>query len=85
VARHAGPDACAWVLLERLDDQLQVTIRDDGAGLNPGRLEAAEREGRLGVAGSIRGRIADLGGAATITSAPGQGTTVELAVPVATR
>ena len=85
VARHAGPDACAWVLLERLDDQLQVTIRDDGAGLAPGRLEVAEREGRLGVAGSIRGRIAALGGAATITSTPGQGTTVELALPVATR
>jgi signal transduction histidine kinase len=85
VVRHAGPHACAWVLLERLDDQLQVTIRDNGAGLAPGRLEAAEREGRLGVAGSIRGRIVALGGAATITSSPGQGTTVELALPVAIR
>jgi signal transduction histidine kinase len=85
VVRHAGPHACAWVLLERLDDQLHVTIRDDGAGLAPGRLEAAEREGRLGVAGSIRGRIVALGGAATITSSPGQGTTVELALPVAIR
>lgn len=85
VARHAGADACAWVLLERLDDRLHVTVRDDGAGLPPGRLAAAEREGRLGVAGSIRGRIADLGGTATITSIPGDGTTVELAVPVLPR
>jgi len=83
VARHAGPDACAWVLLERLDDQLQVTIRDDGLGFAPGRLATAERDGRLGVAGSIHGRLVSLGGTATITSAPGQGTVVELELPCA--
>ena len=38
-------------------------------------------QGRLGVAQSIRGRIADLGGTVRINSAPGQGTEVELAVP----
>ncbi|HZE48349.1 MAG TPA: ATP-binding protein, partial [Jatrophihabitantaceae bacterium] len=83
--RHAGPDAGVWVLLERLDDRLCVTVRDDGAGMVPGRLDAAEREGRLGVAGSIRGRLAALGGTATITSAPGAGTVVELVLPVDAR
>jgi len=83
VARHAGPKARAWVLLERLDDALCVTVRDDGAGMPPERLDAAEREGRLGVVGSIRGRLAALGGRATITSAPGEGTVVELVLPVA--
>ena len=85
VARHAGPDAGVWVLLERLDDRLCLTVRDDGVGMVPGQLEAAEREGRLGVAGSIRGRLAALGGTVTITSAPGAGTVVELVLPVDAR
>jgi signal transduction histidine kinase len=58
-----------------------VSVRDDGAGIPAGRLEAAEREGRLGVAQAIRGRIADLGGTVRIHSAPGQGTEIEMTVP----
>jgi signal transduction histidine kinase len=33
------------------------------------------------VARSIRGRLADLGGTATVTSTPGEGTVVELVLP----
>ncbi len=44
-------------------------------------LADAEREGRLGVAQSIRGRLRDLGGSAEFVSVPGQGTEVELRVP----
>ncbi len=82
VAQHAGPSACSWVLLERLDDRVRVTVRDDGAGMPDGRLEAAEAEGRFGVAGSIRRRVETLGGQATITSAPGEGTLVEIVLPL---
>ncbi len=81
VAAHAGDGAHAWVLLETVDDSLRVTVRDDGAGFDTGRLEAARRDGRVGVARSIRGRIADLGGRCTITSAPGMGTEIEMVVP----
>nr|BFE68060.1 hypothetical protein GCM10020092_013610 [Actinoplanes digitatis] len=56
-------------------------MRDEGPGIAPERLDEAEEQGRLGVAQSIRGRIADLGGAVRITSAPGQGTEVELTLP----
>jgi signal transduction histidine kinase len=45
------------------------------------RLARAADEGRLGVAQSIRGRIAELGGTVRIDSTPGQGTEVELTVP----
>lgn len=83
VAAHAGPRAQAWVLLETLDDALRVTVRDDGAGFAEGRLAAAEQDGRLGVARSVRGRLADLGGHAAIRSAPGRGTEVELVLPYA--
>ena len=81
VERHAGPGASAWVLVEDEDDAVAVTVRDDGAGMPAGRLEAAEREGRLGVAASIRARVEDVGGTAVVVSAPGQGTEVELRVP----
>ena len=80
VAEHA-PGAQAWVVIEEDPDDVLVTVRDDGPGLPPGRLEAAAAAGRLGVVQSIRGRIRALGGAVTITSAPGEGTEVELRVP----
>ena len=81
VRRHAGPGAQAWVLVEDEGDAVVVTVRDDGAGIAPGRLAEAERDGRLGVASSVRGRIADHGGTTTVVSAPGDGTEVELRVP----
>ncbi|WP_374193039.1 MacS family sensor histidine kinase [Streptomyces sp. AV19] len=81
VAQHAGEDAKAWILLEDEPDEVIVTVRDDGPGIPEGRLADAEREGRMGVALSIRGRLRDLGGRAELVSVPGQGTEVELRVP----
>ncbi|WP_148575080.1 MacS family sensor histidine kinase [Nocardioides caldifontis] len=81
VRRHVGEDAPAWVLVEDLGGSVVVTVRDEGPGIPPGRLDEAEREGRLGVRESIRGRVADLGGEARLVSAPGQGTEWELVVP----
>ncbi|MER7458541.1 DUF5931 domain-containing protein [Micromonospora sp. NPDC126480] len=79
VARHAG--GRAWVLIEDEEAMVTVSVRDEGPGFADGRLAEAAAQGRLGVARSIRGRIADLGGTVTITSAPGAGTEVELTVP----
>ncbi|RBQ20529.1 sensor histidine kinase [Spongiactinospora rosea] len=81
VRRHCGAGAHAWILAEGEEDTITVTVRDDGPGIPEGRLEEAAAAGRLGVAQSIRGRVADLGGRVVITSAPGQGTEVELTVP----
>jgi signal transduction histidine kinase len=69
------------VLVEQLPGQVLVSVRDEGPGLQPGRLAEAEAEGRLGVSGSIRGRMADLGGAAELRSSPGAGTEWELVLP----
>jgi len=44
-------------------------------------LVQAARDGRLGVAQSICGRVRDLGGTVDVHTAPGQGTEVELRVP----
>jgi signal transduction histidine kinase len=81
VRRHCGERARAWLLVEDEPEVITVTIRDDGPGIPDGRLAEAAAAGRLGISHSIRGRIRDLGGAATITSVPGEGTEVQLRVP----
>ncbi len=81
VDKHVGPEAKAWVLLEDLGEEVVLTVRDDGPGIPPGRLEQAAGEGHLGVAKSIRGRVAALGGTCALQTAPGQGTEWEMRVP----
>lgn len=81
VAQHAGEGARAFVLVEDEGTAVLVTVRDDGVGIEPGRLEQAEADGRLGVSSSVRGRVEDLGGTVALWSQPGQGTEVELRVP----
>ena len=81
VRRHCGGTARAWVLLDDQEEAITLTIRDDGPGIPPGRLELAEAEGRLGVSQAIRGRMRDLGGSACVTSTPGTGTEVRLRLP----
>ncbi len=85
VRRHAGPDAAAFVLLEDTGDEVIVSVRDDGAGIAPGRLREAAAEGRMGITRSIIGRVEALGGRAVLESAPGAGTEWELTVPAGRR
>lgn len=80
VAAHAGPDARAFLLLEDLADNVLVTVRDDGVGIVPGRLERAVAEGRMGISKSIVGRLHSLGGTAVLASGE-DGTEWELSVP----
>ncbi|WP_328855955.1 DUF5931 domain-containing protein [Williamsia herbipolensis] len=80
-ARHAGPGARVFVLLEDLGESVVVSVRDDGVGIAPGRVAAAAASGRLGIAQSIVGRVESLGGRAVLDSAPGAGTEWELTVP----
>jgi signal transduction histidine kinase len=81
VQQHAGPAARAWVLVEDERDGVRVTVRDDGVGFAPQRMDEAAEAGRLGIAQSMRGRISDLGGTTTIESRLGEGTEVEFWVP----
>ncbi|MDO9409669.1 sensor histidine kinase [Patulibacter sp.] len=78
-ARHAapGPDAApvpVSVFAEVDDGRVEVFVRDRGRGFDPETLPADRR----GVRESIVGRMRRAGGRATITSAPGEGTEVEL-------
>jgi len=58
----------AQVRLQRAD-AVTVSVRDDGPGIADDRLDEAAAAGRLGVVQSIRGRIRDIGGSVTISSA----------------
>jgi signal transduction histidine kinase len=74
VEAHVGADAPAWVLLEDLDGAVEISVRDEGPGIPEGRLAEAAADGRLGVARSLRGRVADLGGTIMCDTGPDRGT-----------
>lgn len=76
VIKHAG--ARQVVLRAALEDQgILLAVADDGRGFDP---DAAGGGGR-GL-GNMEARAYSLGGRLTVKSSPGQGTTVELQLPV---
>lgn len=74
--RHAGSAATRQVSIRTDDHRLEVRVRDDGTGFDP----SSPTDG-LGVATSIVGRMGELGGAAHIHTAPGEGVEVVLTWP----
>jgi signal transduction histidine kinase len=74
--RHAGVGEIS-VLARVGDDEASVFVRDRGAGFDL----AAVAEDRRGLRESIVGRMTRAGGRATVVSAPGEGTEVELVLP----
>ncbi|MER6737394.1 sensor histidine kinase [Streptomyces puniciscabiei] len=74
--RHAGSSTRVEVRLGYADGTLTLSVRDDGCGFDP----AAVRTG-YGLAG-LRARAAEVGGTAAVRSAPGDGTTVTVRLPV---
>jgi signal transduction histidine kinase len=80
VQRHAAARQ-ATVTLCYLDDQVTLDVYDDGRGFDPDSGPGGGRA-RFGLHG-MRERIAELGGALTIESAPGEGTAVAAALPLA--
>jgi signal transduction histidine kinase len=77
VARHAHAGAVR-VGVRAEGKMLTVTIRDNGRGITKAEIASVESIGLLGM--SERARM--LGGRATITGAPGRGTTVTVRVPL---
>lgn len=79
--RHAEA-ASLGVHLELGETSSVLTVTDDGTGFDPEARAISGR--RLGLT-SMRERAQALGGRATITSAPGAGTTVRVEVPAGGR
>jgi signal transduction histidine kinase len=76
VAKHAGVQQ-AVVRVASTDSGVEVTVRDHGRGFDPDRPA-----GGFGIAQSIVGRMRDVGGRATMWSAPDRGTRVSLWGPL---
>ena len=76
--RHGGGSE-QRVELTRSDGQLVVEVTDSGKGFDP---QSVAQEGHLGLA-VMRERIEILGGTFSVRSAPGKGTVVRAALPLA--
>jgi two-component system NarL family sensor kinase len=80
VLRHAGARSARVRLTRGERGEVRLRVEDDGAGFDP----AAVPTGRFGLVGmSERARL--LGGALTVETAPGAGTTIDVTVPARAR
>jgi signal transduction histidine kinase len=77
IARHAGATRVE-VGLRRMDDGLQLTVKDNGAGFDPAQHRAGVSLGHAG----MRQRVFFLGGTIEIDSSPGRGTMIFAWVPL---
>jgi signal transduction histidine kinase len=81
VASHAQASR-AEVSIEKLPDSICMKVKDDGKSFEVERLANASGNKRLGLLG-MRERVEMVGGTFCVESAPGQGTTVQVEIPVA--
>lgn len=71
--------AAVTISLAYSEDLIRLSIGDDGKGFDPESVQGSA--GHLGLQ-NLRSRARKIGGRLTITSAPGQGTTIEVVVPL---
>lgn len=83
-AREAAVNAAKWsgagvvsIFAEVEPEQVSVFVRDRGTGFDPGSIP----QDRKGVSESVYGRMRRHGGTASVRSAHGEGTDVELTMP----
>lgn len=75
-AKHARATRIAVYAEPSDGGGVYVSVSDDGIGFDPATASTG-----MGITGSIRGRLEDIGGRCEITSRPGHGTEVQLWVP----
>jgi signal transduction histidine kinase len=80
VMRHAQADS-VLIQVGPKDGTLRIEIEDDGRGFDPAEAAANAERPPFGLMG-IRERVELLGGKVTIDSTPGQGTRIEIVVPL---
>ncbi|MEZ4770793.1 MAG: sensor histidine kinase [Caldilineales bacterium] len=78
IALHAEAEQ-VWVSAVQVDDQVAITVRDDGVGFDAAQ-QPSVGAGHYGLVG-MRERARLAGGTLAIASTPGRGTTVRLSLP----
>jgi len=81
VVKHAQVRS-AHVRLENIDGTVQIAVSDDGVGFDAEKINKETLNGGGFGLFSIRERLELMGGRMEVDSAPGQGTTFHLIVPV---
>jgi PAS domain S-box-containing protein len=79
IVRHAGAKNIS-ITLRSCNDQLQLSIKDDGAGFDPYAQSLPAFAGRVGLRG-MRERALALGGRFEIKSSPSRGTVISAHFP----
>ncbi len=77
VVKHAEVDA-ATLELVGTEQELRVTVADEGQGFDPATLE--EKKSGFGLV-NVKERMEMIGGTVSIDAAPGEGTRITIAVP----
>jgi signal transduction histidine kinase len=77
IARHAQA-LHVLVLLKCRDDELMLRITDDGKGMDTTKERKRNSYGTMG----MRERVHNLGGTLNFSSVKGEGTSVEVVIPV---
>ncbi len=70
--------------LRVVDGSVRLGVDDDGRGFSATTLEERADDGHVGLR-ALAGLVADLGGSLTVRSAPGEGTRVEVSIPIDAR
>lgn len=83
ITKHANTSE-AWVRLHHEANLLTLAVEDRGRGFEPEKVWSDPQTRASFGLFSLRERLTLIGGVATIHSAPGEGTTVEIVLPVAT-
>lgn len=78
VNKHAGATAIT-VSLRRSGERTVLTVADDGSGFDPSNVAQAVAAGHIGLA-SLQVRVEAMGGSMSISSEPGYGTQVTVAL-----
>ena len=79
IARHARARRAA-IQLDTAPDQVRLVIKDDGRGFDSSQIP----QGRFGLVG-LNERVRLLGGKLSLESSPGQGTRIEVTIPLERR
>lgn len=82
VAKHALASTVGLKLNVQALRSVELTINDDGIGFDPASLPQAVHQGHVGLT-QMRERVAKLNGVIVVNSEPGQGTTLQVSLPLA--